>query len=166
MTLAVMTLAIDIAVESPSWEGFDAEALAQEVLAVAMRQSGVTLREGAELSILLCDDAFIQNLNCKWRGKDKPTNVLSFESGEPVESAFILGDIVIAFETVQREALDEGKSFRNHVAHLLAHGFLHLIGYDHQDEDEAAEMETMERQILAEIGIADPYQDGLLKMAD
>lgn len=117
----------------------------------------------SELSILLADDEFVRTLNRKYRGKDKPTNVLSFPQN--VSAADIhfggvlpLGDIVLAHETLVREAREQGKSFDDHLAHLVAHGVLHLMGYDHEEsEEEAEEMEGMEREILAHFRIADPY---------
>jgi probable rRNA maturation factor len=160
-----MSPTIDIAVESPDWDDVDAQSLAEQVFGAAIDQSGVKLTSGAEISILLCNDAFIRDLNHKWRGIDKATNVLSFPSGEPIAKAQVLGDIVIAFETLKREAEEEGKSFRDHFAHLLAHGFLHLIGHDHLVEAEAERMEALERQVLAALGIDDPYR-GALASAD
>lgn len=114
----------------------------------------------SELSLVFTDDASIQALNAQWRGKDKPTNVLSFPAF-PVKAGDqpgpMLGDIIIARETVEREALDEGKPFENHLTHLIVHGFLHLLGYDHQTEEEAEEMERRERDILHALAIPDPY---------
>ena len=113
----------------------------------SIRQSGVRVADGAEISIVLCDDAFIAGLNRKWRQLDKPTNVLSFPSGGPISSTPVLGDIVIAFETASKEADEAAKPLRDHVAHLLAHGFLHLIGYDHAADTEAEAMEALERSV-------------------
>lgn len=113
-----------------------------------------------ELSLVFTDDAAIRTINAEWRGIDKPTNVLSFPA-YPVEPGDepgpMLGDIVIARETVLREAADLGKSMDDHLTHLLVHGFLHLFGYDHLDEDEAEEMESLETRILATLGLSDPY---------
>lgn len=149
---------IDIAIETEAWEAFeDPAGLAESVIGQSISQSGVRISEGAEISIVLCDDAFIAELNRKWRQIDKPTNVLSFPSGGPIASTPVLGDIVIAFETTAREAAEAGKPLRDHVAHLLAHGFLHLIGYDHIADADAETMEALERAVLARLGIADPY---------
>ena len=149
---------IDIAIETESWDAFeDPAGLAESVIGQSISQSGVRISEGAEISIVLCDDAFIAELNRKWRQIDKPTNVLSFPSGGPIASTPVLGDIVIAFETTAREAAEAGKPLRDHVAHLLAHGFLHLIGYDHIADADAETMEALERAVLARLGIADPY---------
>jgi probable rRNA maturation factor len=153
-----MSLVIDVAIEAKAWVALDApEALADAVIAGAVEAGGFALTEGAEVSIVLCDDGFIADLNGKWRGVPKPTNVLAFPSGIDPASAPVLGDIVIAFETTAREAAEARISLRDHVAHLLAHGFLHLLGYDHVDEAEAEEMEAMEVRVLDLLGIANPY---------
>ncbi|CDZ35318.1 rRNA maturation RNase YbeY [Neorhizobium galegae] len=113
-----------------------------------------------ELSLVFTDDAAIREINAEWRGKDKPTNVLSFPAF-PLEPGKMpgpmLGDIVIARETVEREAVDLDKSFEDHLTHLLVHGFLHLFGYDHMQTDEAERMEALETRILATLGLSDPY---------
>ena len=114
----------------------------------------------AELSIVLTNDDEQQVLNRDWRGIDKTTNVLSFPQIEPFGAvAGILGDIILARETLEREALVEGVSFEDHFTHLVVHGFLHILGYDHMDEDEALAMEGLETQILASLGVADPYAE-------
>ncbi|VFU09374.1 putative metal-dependent hydrolase [Methylocella tundrae] len=155
---------IDIAIEAEAWDGFeDPAGLAETVIGQTISQSGVRLAEGAEISIVLCDDAFIADLNRKWRSIDKPTNVLSFPSGGAIASSPVLGDIVIAFETAAREAEEAAKPLRDHVAHLLAHGFLHLIGYDHIADADAEAMEALERSVLARLGIEDPYQEPLVR---
>ncbi len=139
----------------------------EEVVLAAMAKSAFSsamdvleLDEHFDVSLLFTNDAAVQILNRDWRGKDKPTNVLSFPAGDsPVETEVeFLGDIALAFETIAREAVDEGKTFDHHVTHLLVHGFLHLCGYDHETGDnDAEEMETLERAILARLAIADPY---------
>ncbi len=147
-------------VECESWnqhEGF--EALAREVIAGAVAATKIKLAKGAEVSLLLCDDARIRDINREWRGLDKPTNVLSFPAAPRIMLAKspAVGDIAIAYETVAREALDEGKTFRDHYMHMVAHGFLHLLGYDHETDAEAEEMEGLEISILSALGVADPY---------
>ncbi|MGA2791923.1 MAG: rRNA maturation RNase YbeY, partial [Roseiarcus sp.] len=104
-------------------------------------------------------DAVIRALNERWRGAAKPTNVLSFPAAAPgkIAAAPLLGDIVVAFETAEREAVEERKTFADHVAHLIVHGFLHLLGFDHQSAGEADRMEALEIGALARLGIADPY---------
>lgn len=109
-----------------------------------------------EIDILLCNDAKMRELNNIWRKIDKPTNVLSFpQIGNPN----IIGSIALGFETIETEAEVQAKTFENHVAHLLVHGVLHLLGYDHIIDQEADEMEALEIEILSQIGIKDPYQD-------
>ncbi|MDZ7714462.1 MAG: rRNA maturation RNase YbeY [Rhodovibrio sp.] len=119
---------------------------------------------GAEVSVVLADDATVRDLNRAYRGQDKPTNVLSFANledahapdrpdGEPV----LLGDVVLARETVLAEARAQGKTPGDHLSHLCVHGLLHLLGYDHMAEAEAEAMEALERRVLAGLGIADPY---------
>ena len=117
----------------------------------------------AEVAVLLCDDATITALNAQWRGREERTNVLSFPALPtagalaPGMSAVHLGDIAIACETVTREADEQGRTVSAHLAHLAVHGFLHLLGYDHQTDGEAERMEGLEREILASLGISDPY---------
>lgn len=117
--------------------------------------------DDAELSLLLTDDAHIRVLNRQWRDQDKPTNVLSFPSADEDddEPGPLIGDVIVAHETTAREAAEEGKSFEDHFTHLLVHGLLHLFGYDHIEDDEAEEMEAFETEILAGLGVADPYAD-------
>lgn len=113
-----------------------------------------------EISLVFTDDESIRQINAEWRQKDKPTNVLSFPA-YPLEPGGkpgpMLGDIVIARETVAREAVDLDKDFDDHLTHLMVHGFLHLFGYDHIEKDEAEEMEGLETRILAALGLSDPY---------
>jgi len=112
------------------------------------------------VSLVFSDDAQVQEINAEWRGQDKPTNVLSFPAfplapgGKPGP---MLGDIVIARETVEREAADLDKSFDEHLTHLMVHGFLHLFGYDHMEAEEAERMESIETRILSSLGLSDPY---------
>jgi probable rRNA maturation factor len=133
-------------------------------IATAARIAEADLGE-AEISVLLTDDVGIRSLNSQWRGIDKPTNVLSFpaaqmaRAGGPEDAPRVLGDIAIAYETTRREAHDEQKPFDHHLSHLAVHGFLHLIGYDHENDDDAEAMETLEQRILAQLGIPDPYAD-------
>lgn len=112
-----------------------------------------------EISVALADDTLVQRLNRDYRGKDRPTNVLSFPAGDPGGPGRVrlIGDIVLALETVETEARDAGKPVGNHVMHLVVHGVLHLLGYDHETEADAAVMETMEIGVLAGLGIRNPY---------
>ena len=150
---------VDVNVACEGWpEEAALIAIAKSAFSTAMEV--LELDERFNVSLLFTDDAAVQVLNRDWRGKDKPTNVLSFPAGDsPVESEIeFLGDIALALETVGREAAEEGKIFEHHTTHLLVHGFLHLCGYDHETgEDDAEEMETLERAILARLAIADPY---------
>lgn len=152
---------IEIAVESPLWDGLDVETLSRRAVAAALAEAKAKLAPGAEISVLFCDDAAIRELNLKWRGLDKPTNVLSFPAATPrtLARAPLLGDIAVAQETSARVALEEGKTLADHVTHLVAHGVLHLIGYDHETDEDADAMETLERRALARLGVADPYAD-------
>jgi len=126
----------------------------------ALKQSGARLKGAAELSVVLTNDAEQQALNREWRGKDQSTNVLSFPQIEPFGAVTgILGDIVLARETLEREAVELGKPFADHFTHLIVHGFLHILGYDHEDDSEAVAMESLETRILAALNIDDPYSD-------
>jgi probable rRNA maturation factor len=142
----------------------DAEAVIDRAIATAAEIVNADLGE-AELAVMLTDDAGIRTLNSNWRGIDKPTNVLSFpalpptRAGGPDDAPRMLGDIAIAYETTRREADDEQKPFDHHLSHLAVHGFLHLIGYDHETDNDAEAMETLEAEILAQLGIPDPYAD-------
>lgn len=145
---------IDSVVEAEGWESALAEppeALAARVLT----QAAAGEKARGAISVLFADDAAVRELNRAWRGKDAPTNVLSFPAPEGFDA---LGDIALALETVLGEARAQNKSPAAHTAHLLAHGFLHLVGYDHEDDAEAETMENRERAILASLGIADPYE--------
>lgn len=154
------SIKIEIDQDSPLWAGAPfAEDAARRVTAAALAHGSVTCLDGAELSVLLTDDARIRALNAAWRGQDKATNVLSFPAVEPtlIATAPLLGDIVVSYETVELEARARLISFRNHYVHLLLHGFLHLFGHDHLTDVEAAAMERLESEILHRLGIADPY---------
>jgi len=151
---------VELEIASEHWAVLeDAEALARVAIELACSVTRTSLREGAEVSVLLTDDAGISALNAQWRSQAKPTNVLSFPLAAPgrVSDALLLGDIVIAFETMRREAEDEGKLLAHHYRHLVVHGFLHLIGFDHLEPTEADRMEALERAILAKLSIDDPY---------
>ena len=150
-----LPLDMDIAVQFKDWteQLSDIEALAKG--AVAQILSKLENPKLGELSIALVSDADIQTLNRDYRNKDKPTNVLSFPDDGP---APLLGDIVLALETITREATEKSISFEHHVTHLIIHGFLHLQGYDHQTEETAAEMESLEITALAALNIDNPYE--------
>jgi probable rRNA maturation factor len=161
-----MNPVIEVAIEAKDWASLEAPSkLVQTAILAAVEGSGLVLAVNAEISVVLCSDAFIRELNREWRGYDAPTNVLSFPPGGDPASAPLLGDIVIAFETASREAFEAGKPLRDHVAHLLVHGFLHLIGHDHVEAAEAEAMEALERAILGRLGIDDPYRASLIEEA-
>ena len=134
----------------------DLQGLAERAFAAAAAGARRDVREGAEVSVLVCADAEIRARNASFRGIDKATNVLSFPA-PPHPHFAALGDVAIAHETCAREAADEGKTLADHATHLLVHGFLHLLGYDHESDAEAEAMEARERAALAALGIADPY---------
>ena len=146
---------MDIAVQFESWTESlaDIEVIATQAVAQTLKALGSP--KLGELSIALVSDTDIQTLNREYRHKDKPTNVLSFPDEGP---APLLGDIVLALETVQREAAEKSVQLEHHVTHLIIHGFLHLQGYDHQTEETAAEMEAIEIAALAALNIDNPYE--------
>jgi probable rRNA maturation factor len=148
---------IDIVVEAPMWKTQrSAKTVLRQAIAAA---AAVVPGTAGELAIVLTDDAAIRTLNRTWRGKDEPTNVLSFPApSAPCRGAPpLLGDIVIAYETTAREASAEHKPFRHHLAHLAVHGFFHLAGYDHETDEQAEAMERMEIDALARLKVPNPY---------
>jgi probable rRNA maturation factor len=149
--------AIDFQVQSPLW---DAQPAAEQTMRAAIAAAAERVPADGEMSVVLTDDAAIQALNRDWRSIDKPTNVLSFPATAPKVKGMPvpLGDVVVAYETLAREAAEEDKPVLHHLAHLAVHGYLHLMGYDHQTDSEAEAMEGMEREILDRLGIADPYR--------
>ena len=147
---------IDVLVESDLWKGAkDAESVARRAIAEA---AAVLSTPRTELAIVLTDDSAIRLLNRAWRGVDAATNVLSFPTGSAGGERGLIGDIVLAYETVAAEARAEHKPFAHHVAHLAVHGFLHLLGYDHLRNKDAETMEQVERDILQRLAIPDPYR--------
>ena len=159
MATRTAPLHIEISRNSAGWPGH-LDARAEQAVREALKQSKAKITGAAELSIVLTDDAEQQILNRDWRGIDKPTNVLSFpqiEAFGPVSG--LLGDIILARETLVKEADEQGVSFDDHFTHLVIHGFLHLLGYDHIQESDALVMEGLETQILASLGVANPYAE-------
>jgi len=146
-------LEIDIQVASPLWQ---VQPLAEETVRTAIAAAAMELAADGEVSVLLTDDASIRTLNRDWRKLDKPTNVLSFPAAKQAGSA-LLGDIVIAYETLARECEDEGRDVLHHLAHLSVHGFLHLLGYDHQTDSQAEAMEGLESRVMRSMNMPDPY---------
>lgn len=156
---------IDIAILHQEWQDapFSALQIAERVVAETLFRA--TLPDAAthrkiEISVALVGDDAIRQINKEFRNKDKPTNVLSFESelGDlPEDAEYPLGDIILSYETIKREAGEQDKTFEHHYTHMVLHGLLHLLGYDHIDDDEAETMEAKEIEILKEIGIENPY---------
>jgi len=149
-------LKIDIRIEAELWKTTeDVRALLRRAIAAAAAELSAA---GAELAIVLTDDSAIRSLNRAWRGVDAATNVLSFPTRGAGGQPPLIGDIVLAYETIAREARAERKPFAHHVAHLVVHGFLHLLGYDHASRQEAEAMEQIERDVLRRLAIPDPYR--------
>lgn len=152
---------IECLVEAGGWpEAAQLEQLAEKTIGAALEELLLGDIKQSELSLLFTNDAQMQELNANWRDQNKPTNVLSFPAaiGSPgVAPGPMLGDIILGFETIDREARLENKTFDNHLTHLIVHGFLHLLGYDHQTEIEGMEMEALEQRILHRLAIPDPY---------
>ena len=149
----------DIQVQSPLWQ---TQPRAEQTVRKAIMAAAAALSTSAgEVSILLTDDSAVRILNRDWRGLDKPTNVLSFPApkGPAIGDARILGDIVIAYETLKRECQDEDRELLHHLTHLTVHGFLHLLGYDHQTDAEADAMEAIESKIMTGMQLPDPWLD-------
>jgi probable rRNA maturation factor len=155
-----LDIAIDVTIESGDWPDEAAlEALVRRTAAAVAAELALEARQPTELGVIFTDDAEIRALNAKWRGQDKATNVLSFpafpESRDSIPP--MLGDIVLARGTIGREAALDDKPFDHHLVHLVTHGLLHLLGFDHETDEEAEEMEGAERRILALLDIPDPY---------
>lgn len=144
---------LDIVIEHEAWVDLTQLAERSEAVVAAALAQLEAPRAGSAV-VMLTDDATVRDLNAKFRGKDKPTNVLSFPA--PEEEGYP-GDVALAFETCVAEAERDGKTLIDHTVHLVLHGILHLNGLDHIEEDEAEVMEALERAALAEVGIADPY---------
>lgn len=144
---------IDILMNEPRWQISlpGCEQLIRRAIAESLAHLGAG--KLYEVSVVLTDDAEIRELNREWRGKDKPTNVLSF----PQDEKTLLGDIILSLGTIEEEARSQGKALADHAAHLTVHGLLHLLGYDHETEAEAEEMEALEIDICARMGIKNPY---------
>lgn len=164
-----MSVFVDLIINHPEWEdiGIDPDDFAQDVVSLTLKRAKLPnemIDRDMEVCIVLTNDAEIHALNRDYRGMDKPTNVLSFatlDSDEdvPEDIPYPLGDVIIAWETMKREALEQDKEFLDHLRHMMVHGTLHLIGYDHLDDAEAAEMEGLEIEILKEMNVENPYAE-------
>ncbi len=159
-----MTARLEVAVrvETPAWRERPGHAggIVRRAARMAWRVgAGRAPAVPAEVSVLLTDDATIRRLNRIYRGRDAPTNVLAFPDGTapPSGAPLLLGDVIVAFETVAREADRDGKALEAHLAHLVVHGVLHLLGYVHDRAAEAEEMEGREREAMRRLGFPDPY---------
>ena len=152
---------VDAVVSDARWATLgDPEALARRAVEAALAVTEEANAHHVEVSVAFADDGAIQALNRDWRAKDQPTNVLAFPA--PLLSApglRFLGDVVLAYETIGREACAEGKSLADHALHLVVHGTLHLLGYHHDTDEDAAVMEAAEVRALAALGVANPYRD-------
>ena len=148
---------IDVEIEDAAWTGalVDAEALVLAAAEATLASEGAV---GEGVSFLLTDDPSIRDLNRRFRRQDKPTNVLSFPAPQNPER--FLGDVALAYGVCAREAAEQGKPLKDHLQHLVAHGVFHLLGYDHETDAQADEMEGLERVVLAGLGIPDPYAAG------
>jgi probable rRNA maturation factor len=163
---------VEIDIDDPRWGALGLEALVERAGVATLNHLGFD-PVGFEISVLACDDARIRGLNAQFRAKDSATNVLSWPTWdlsaetpgalpEPAETGTAddpeaLGDMALAYETCQREALEQHKAPTDHVTHLIVHSVLHLLGYDHETDEDAVLMEETERSVLAQLGVADPY---------
>lgn len=152
---------IDLLVEAGAWpQESDLLEITSDAVGAVLAELDPPSGAATELSVVFSDDAHVAALNAEWRGKDSPTNVLSFPAfpvaiGAPLPP--MLGDIILASETVEREARLEGKVLQHHISHLVIHGLLHLLGHDHENDADAEAMEGIERAALARLAIPDPY---------
>jgi probable rRNA maturation factor len=162
---------IDISVQDPAWEDYED---IQDIFLKAIRttlKTAIFPKEiegrSLELSLVLANDEVIHVLNREYRGNDKPTNILTFASLDdkdsplPEEGPVPLGDVMLSYQTIIKESIDEGRFFKDHAIHLAIHGVLHLLGYDHEDEDDANVMESLEIRILESMGVQNPYTETL-----
>ena len=155
-----VALSVEVVHHGGAWEDSGISDATVELAAhAAFAEATPSLPASYEITIVLTDDSEMRTLNREWRDKDAPTNVLSFPAGEAPGEPGALGDVVIAYETAAKEATDESLTLPDHISHLVVHGVLHLLGYDHMRDDEAERMEDLERRGLASLGIADPYRD-------
>jgi probable rRNA maturation factor len=156
--LAGTRLDVEIVRHQEAWdEARIDDAMLQHAARAALAEAPALRAGDYELTILLTDDEEMRALNRTWRGKDAATNVLSFPTSQTLSAPGLLGDIVLAFETIRDEARGRDIALADHAAHLVVHGVLHLLGFDHADDTEAERMEALEAKALASLGIADPY---------
>lgn len=163
------TIDVDVSLSEPEWSAsfLDVEILATKAVKLTLKSAklpNALAGRDVEVSVVLANDDLVQVLNREYRNVDKPTNVLSFASLDsddpiPTEGPVAIGDIILAYQTIDREAKEQDKFFKDHFLHLVVHGTLHLLGYDHEIEDEATIMETLEIRILQKMNIQNPYMD-------
>jgi probable rRNA maturation factor len=168
-TPAQIPLEVDVIIEHEGWQELgnmlgDLEELTQQALHAVIHTASFTVPHYAQVCFLFSDDATIKQLNRDFRAIDKPTNVLSFPSvpSPHNEQGHPLGDVILAYETMKREAIEEGKSLKDHTLHLIIHGFLHLNGFDHETQNEAEFMESAEIKALAHLGVVNPYEGRMI----
>lgn len=163
----IQTLSIDISVQEPEWENQpEVESQISTAVETAVKMAklpDVVAGKNLEISIVLGNDDLIHVLNKEYREKDNPTNILTFATidGEEPEhgDVFNLGDVVLAYQTIEREANEQEKFIRDHIMHLAVHGTLHLLGYTHSEESEATIMESLEIRVLEKLGVQNPYTE-------
>lgn len=163
--MSALNIEIDIDIQNPNWKTSigDIENITRSAIEKALSMA-TDVRPQMEISIVLSDDVFIQNLNKAYRHKDKPTNVLSFPMTEVQDiqetSPFVsLGDVIVSFDTIKRESEEQNKPLEHHYIHMLVHGCLHLLHFDHEDNEDAEIMESKEIEILEQLGVKNPYED-------
>lgn len=169
MSAKTNTIEIDVSMADPEWTSSFLDV--EDVVGIAVNHTikmaiipDILKDRALETSVVLANDDLIQVLNREYRGMDKPTNVLSFaqldaDTPVPPDEAFNIGDIILSYQTIDREAREQGKFFKDHFIHMVVHGTLHLLGYDHQNEDDATNMETLEIRILEKMNIQNPYME-------
>ena len=161
--MAMRGVETDVTIDAPGWEQAlaDPEGITRTAAEAVLASAAAEGAGPGTLAICLADDAFLAGLNSQFRGIDKPTNVLAFEGDDPdavpASQSRHLGDIAVAYETVAREAAEQDKSLKEHLTHMIVHGVLHLLGYDHQEAADREQMESIERTVLAQLGVPDPY---------
>jgi probable rRNA maturation factor len=160
-------LCIDVSSSAACWSDnlSSADALARRAANAVWHRIG-RVEGNAEVSIVLGDDMLVRDLNQRYRSQDKATNVLSFPAGDDGQPGMpcLLGDVILAYDTIAREATEQQKPLADHFQHLCVHGILHLLGHDHQEDSDATTMETLEISILADLGIANPYLPSYIPM--
>ena len=152
-------VSVEIAVENTLWDGYELENRITRIVNLCAAHE--RLENHCIVSVVLADNTLVQSLNAQYRGQNKPTDVLSFpayDEADDIPEGETIGDILLSYEKIKADAENQGKGFEDHLTHLIVHGFLHLLGYDHQSPEEAEEMEQKEITILNELGVQNPYE--------